>query len=303
VSCSVVLGEGKKHNGRLAVAWADYPDLTIVRVGGVRPLGQGESVTFVTSVPATAPPRIEGMTLESLLLSQDPDLVRVVRPTLEKLSIDVEICHEARAAADILISEKFDAVIVDCDDLKGGLGVLQGLRSTPSNKNSVTFAILNGKRTTTQEAFSMGANFVLQKPISALNASRCFHAALNFMLRERRRYFRHPVKMLVEIVLGDKSVRATSTNVSESGIALMLRDALPKGATPRLQFTLPETRHMLDLHAEVVWADVKGRAGFRFHDVPRQAQEELERWLNDRLEEEIPGSVDRIASAEAGPVN
>src|SRR5579864_4819319 len=127
------------------------------------------------------------MTLDSLLLSQDSDLVRIVRPTLEKLSIDVEICHEARSAADILISEKFDAVIVDCDDLKGGLEVLQGLRSTPSNKNSVTFAILNGKKTTTQDAFGMGANFVLQKPISSLNASRCFHAALNFMIKERRR--------------------------------------------------------------------------------------------------------------------
>src|SRR5579871_5257230 len=153
------------------------------------------------------------MTLDSLLLSQDPELVRIIRPTLEKLSIDVEICHEARAATDILISDKFDAIIVDCDDLKGGLAVLQGLRATPSNKNSVTFAVLNGKRTTTQEAFGMGANFVLQKPISALNASRCFHAALNFMVRERRRYFRQPVKMQVKILLADKSVNATSTNL------------------------------------------------------------------------------------------
>lgn len=239
------------------------------------------------------------MTLESLLLSQDVDVVRILRPTLEKMSIDVEICHEARAAADILISEKFDAVIVDCDDLKGGLGVLQGLRRTPSNKNSVTFALLNGKQTTTQEAFGMGANFVLQKPISALNASRCFHAALNFMLRERRRYFRHPAKMLVSIVLGDKTLRATSTNVSESGIALMLREAIPKGAQPRLQFTLPETDYKFNLEAEVIWTDVKGRAGLRFREVPKQTQEQLDRWLNDRMEEEIPGAKDRIA--EAGP--
>jgi DNA-binding response OmpR family regulator len=222
------------------------------------------------------------MTLESLLLSQDLDLVRVIRPTLEKLSIDVEICQEARQAAEILIAEKFDAVIVDCDDLNGGLAVKEGLRNTPSNKNSVTFAILNGKKTTTQQAFGMGANFVLQKPISVLNASRCFHAALNFMIRERRRYFRQPVKMLVNIVLGEKSVRATSTNISESGIALMLRDALPKGAKPRLQFTLPETKYNLDLDAEVVWADVKGRAGVRFHDVSSEAQAQLEKWLNDR---------------------
>jgi len=243
------------------------------------------------------------MTLDSLLLSQDTELVRVIRPTLEKLSIDVEICHEARAAADILISEKFDAVIVDCDDLNGGLGVLQGLRSTPSNKNSVTFAILNGKRTTTQEAFGMGANFVLQKPISALNASRCFHAALNFMVKERRRYFRHPVKMAVKIVLGDKVVKATSTNLSESGIALMLREAMPKGAAPRLQFSLPETTHKLDLEAEVVWADVKGRAGLRFHNVPVEAQDRLERWLDERLEEELPGAKERIAASEHGNVH
>jgi len=236
------------------------------------------------------------MTLESLLLSQDPDIVRVIRPTLEKLSIDVEICHEARKGADILITDKFDAVIVDCDDLNGGLGVLQGLRNTPSNKNSVAFAILNGKRTTTQEAFGMGANFVLQKPISALNASRCFHAALNFMVKERRRYFRHPVKMPVRIVLADEAVKATATNISESGIALMLREALPKGATPRLQFTLPETQFKFDLEAEVVWADVKGRAGLRFRNVPQDSQEQLENWLDDRLEEDLPGAKDRIAA-------
>src|SRR5208282_5374134 len=179
------------------------------------------------------------MTLDSLLLSKDPELVRVIRPTLEKLSIDVEICHEARAGVDILISDKFDAVIVDCDDLRGGREVLQGLRNTPSNKNSVAFAVLNGKETTMQEAFGMGVNFVLQKPISTVNASRCFHAALNFMERERRRYFRQPVKMLVNVVVDKKKIRATSTNVSEGGIALLLHEALPKNATPRVQFTLP----------------------------------------------------------------
>src|SRR4051812_42030163 len=239
------------------------------------------------------------MTLESLLLSQDQELVRVIRPTLEKLSIDVEICHEARAGADILITDKFDAVIVDCDDLNGGLAVLQGLRSTPSNKNSVAFAILNGKRTTTQEAFGMGANFVLQKPISTLNASRCFHAALNFMLKERRRYFRQPVKMLVKVVLEGKTLSATSTNVSEGGIALMMREALPKGAAPHLRFSLPNSNLSLEVEAEVAWVDVKGLAGFRFHNVPKSSQEQLEKWLDDQLEQEFPGAKERLAAAQS----
>jgi len=231
-------------------------------------------------------------------LSRDAEVLRILRPTLEKLSIDVEICQEARKATEILISEKFDAVIVDCDDLQGGLAVLQGLRATPSNKNSVTFAILNGKRTTTQEAFGMGVNFVLQKPISALNASRCFNAALNFMVKERRRYFRQPVKMLVKVILGERELRATSTNISEGGIALMLKEALPKGATPRLQFTLPEIKLAMDVESEVAWADMKGLAGFRFHNVPQSSQEQLEGWLNQQMEKELAGTPDRLA---AGP--
>lgn len=236
------------------------------------------------------------MELESLLLSRDAEVVRVLRPTLEKLSIEVEVCQDVKKASEILISEKFDAVIVDCDDLQGGLEVLQCLRATPSNRNSVTFAVLNGKKTTTQEAFGMGVNFVLQKPISALNASRCFHAALSFMERERRRYFRHPVKMLVRVFLDEKEWKATSTNVSERGIALLLHQALPKNATPLLHFTLPETGTQLEMEAEVAWADLKGHAGLRFLEVPQSSQEVLEKWLNERMEKQPPAGVEKPVS-------
>src|SRR5580658_46523 len=235
------------------------------------------------------------MALESLLLSRDAEVLRVLRPTLEKLSIDVEICQEAKKASEILIAEKFDAVIVDCDDLQGGREVLECLRATPSNKNSVTFAVLNGKKTTTQEAFGMGVNFVLQKPISSVNASRCFHAALSFMERERRRYYRQPVKMLVRVVLGDKEIKATSTNISERGIALMLHQALPKSATPRLEFTLPETRLALDVETEVAWADLKGHVGLRFLNVPASSVELLDKWINQQMEKQLPGSGEKLA--------
>jgi|SRR6267154_140874 len=237
------------------------------------------------------------MTLESLLLSRDAEVVRVLRPTLEKLSIEVEICQEAKKATEILIAEKFDAVIIDCDDLRGGLEVLQGVRTTPSNKNSVTFAVLNGKKTTTQEAFAMGVNFVLQKPISVLNASRCFNAALSFMVRERRRYYRQPVKMLVKVLVDDKGIKATSTDISEGGMALLVHQALPKNANPRLQFTLPGTTLSMDIESEVAWADLKGRVGLRFRNLPPSSQELLEKWLNEKMPKEASGSKER---ADAG---
>jgi CheY-like chemotaxis protein len=240
--------------------------------------------------------------LESLLLSRDPDVFRILRPMLEKLSIEVEVCQEAKQASEILISEKFDAVIVDCDDLPGGLEVLEGLRGTPTNKSAVAFAIVNGKKTTTQEAFGMGVNFVLHKPLSALNASRCFNAALGFMMRERRRYFRHPVKMPVAILIGDKQLKATCTDISEGGIAISTHNALPKNAKPRLQFTLPGTTLSFDLEAEVAWADLNGRVGLRYAAMPQSSQELLEGWINSQMEK-APAAVEKAAGPGASSVH
>ena len=229
------------------------------------------------------------------MLSRDAEVFRVLRATLEKLSIEIEVCQEAKKASDILISQKFDAVIVDCDDMPGGVGVLEGLRATPSNKNSVTFAIVN-ERTSTQEAFGMGVNFVLHKPLSVLNTSRCFNAALSFMLRERRRYFRHPVKMPVCLVLDGKEIKGESTNISEGGIALLLHQALPKNATPRLQFTLPASGPGLDVDTEVAWADLKGYVGLRFLNLPASSQELLEGWLTTQMERQTSGPKDILAA-------
>jgi CheY-like chemotaxis protein len=223
------------------------------------------------------------MVLESLLLSRDPQVVRVLRPTLEKLSVELEVCRGARSGGEILSSEKFDAVIVDCDDLQGGLDVLAGLRKGASNRNSVAFAILNG--TTTQRAFELGANFVLQKPVSALNAMRCFTAALGFMERERRRYFRHPIEIPATLVFGQgHELKATTTNISEGGMAIRFRGKLPRGGISRVVFTLPGTQFSMEPKACMAWADGAGRAGLRFLELPLRSRQQLEDWLGEQLQ-------------------
>ncbi len=224
------------------------------------------------------------MPLDSLLLSRDPEVIRVLQPALEKLSIEVEVCRGIGSGQEILRTEKFDAIIVDCDDLKGGLGVLEGLRKSASNKNTVTFAILNGS-TTTQQAFQMGATFVLQKPISALNARRCLSAAVNFMIRERRRYFRHPVEMPATMVFGEsQKLKATVTNISEGGMALFFRGKLPPGSVSTVAFKLPGAATPLEPKVQMAWMDESGRAGLRFIDMPKDARAQLDRWLSEQCE-------------------
>jgi len=224
------------------------------------------------------------MQLESLLLSRDPEVIRVVQPALEKLSIDVEVCRGINSGQEILRTERFDAIIVDCDDLKGALGVMEGLRKSVSNKNSVTFAIVNGS-TTTQQAFKMGANFVLQKPISALNAKRCFSAAVNFMMRERRRYFRHPVEMPATLSFGEgQKMKVTVTNLSEGGMAIFFRGPLPKGRVSTVSFNLPGAASALEPKVQVAWMDESGHAGLRFIDVSKESRAQLDAWLAGQSE-------------------
>jgi len=228
--------------------------------------------------------RVDSMNLESLLVCRDAEVVRVLRPTLEKLSIEVEVSAAARSGAEILSSSKFDAVIVDCDDLQGGVDVLRSLRKNTSNKTSVSFAILNGK-TTTQQAFEMGANFVLQKPITTAGTLRCFNTAMSFMVREKRRYFRCPLEMPVSLVFNQgEALKATATNLSEGGMAIHFDGTLAKNAVAKVQFTLPGTKALMEPKGEVAWADGLGRAGIRFQEVPESSREQLERWIMKRLE-------------------
>jgi CheY-like chemotaxis protein len=223
------------------------------------------------------------MGLQSLLVTRDSEIIRVLRPTLEQLSIGVEVCRGARSGNEILTTEKFDGVIVDCDDLQGGLEVLEALKKGTSNRNSVAFAILNG--TTTQRAFELGANFVLQKPVSPLNSMRCFSAAVGFMIRERRRYFRHSVDMNVKLVFGDgKEITATATNLSEGGMAIHYDGKLAKSGFTKSVFNLPGRSASVECKAELAWADGSGRAGVRFGEMSSVAREQLDRWLSEQME-------------------
>jgi ActR/RegA family two-component response regulator len=228
------------------------------------------------------------MSLESLFVSRDTDLVRVLQPAFERFSVAVEVCVGPHAGTEILATEHFDAVIVDCDDLQGALDVLRGVRKTAANKSSVSLAVLHG-RTTTAQAFDMGANFVLQKPVSALNALRCAHAAVGMMARERRRYYRHPVQIPVTAIFsnGDQA-KITATNVSEGGMALRFEKPLPQETLSTVAFLLPGMRAEMELRSDLAWTDERGKAGVKFLDLPKSAKQLLENWLLEQFTRNNP---------------
>src|SRR5579872_2923346 len=122
------------------------------------------------------------MTLRALLIIQDPESLRVLRRVLDELRISVESTGSVDRSGELLAKHRYDAIVVDCDDLAGAPELMRRLRQSPSNKRSLVFAVVNGK-TSVAKAFDSGANFVLDKPLTQERALRSFRAAHGLMMR------------------------------------------------------------------------------------------------------------------------
>ena len=228
------------------------------------------------------------MALQSLLLSRHDDVIRVLRRVLNDLEIEVEVCTVPDKAIEELARRKWDAIIIDCDDCHGALDVLRSVRQLASNKTSTAFAIINGI-TSVRNAFEMGANLALEKPITADRALHSFRAVHGMMLAERRRYYRHPVDMAVTLRYEDKEkqrqheVLATAINLSEGGMAVKLK-SMPSDtkAVATIKFVLPGTSSWIETNGTIAWVDGESQAGIRFENPPFTVKELMAKWFNQK---------------------
>lgn len=222
------------------------------------------------------------MALQALLLSNDPEVHRTIRRVLDAANIDLDLSNNAEQARHILLRRKYDALLVDCDDMPHGPQVLKELRLGKSNKSCIAFAVVNGK-TNIQQAFEMGANFVLDKPIALDRATRSVRAAQGLIMRERRRYHRHLVKATGAILVDQGAeLPLNITNISQGGISIECSRRLDEGGAARVRLQLPGTKRSLDIKGEVAWSTPEGRAGIRFQVLSAEAKKELDIWLEKR---------------------
>jgi CheY-like chemotaxis protein len=224
------------------------------------------------------------MAVTALLVCRDEEANRVIRRAMDELGITHRRLDDAEQGAAAVAQQKFDAVIVDCDDLAGGPELLQQVRRGSSNRMAIAFALTNGA-TGVRAAFDLGANFVLEKPVAYERAVRGLRAAHGLMMRERRRYLRQPVNTPILITLPDRTeVRASLIDISEGGAAIRPLSGISEGVMVQVNFSLPEIRRPLELRAEISWLGPAGRAGLRFSSISEQVRNSLEQWLLDQAE-------------------
>jgi DNA-binding response OmpR family regulator len=222
------------------------------------------------------------MALQALLLTRDPEVQRTLRRVMDAANIELDLSNTSEQARLALSRHKYDAFLVDCDDMQQGPSVLRELRQGKSNRSCIAFAVVNGQ-TTVQQAFEMGANFVLDKPISIDRATRSVRAAQGLILRERRRYHRHLIKATGAIMVDSGTeIPVSITNISQGGISIECSRRLDQGGAARLRFQLPGSRKALEIKGEVMWSTPEGKSGIRFQVLSMEVKKELDSWLDKR---------------------
>lgn len=223
-----------------------------------------------------------------LLVSSDIQIIDTLCHFMEQMAMHVEVCSDINSAARKLCHTKFEAVAVDFKNPAEALELIKKPREMTSHKGVVVLAILNN-RNEMPSAFRGGASFALVRPLIPAILMRTLRASYPLMVRERRRYYRCPVQIAVNISSTSRpDFIATSVNISEGGMALATSVPLQVGERIHLKLNLPGTESTTRINSEVCWNDMAGRVGLQFVHVPPLAMEALQSWLADRLEESLP---------------
>jgi DNA-binding NarL/FixJ family response regulator len=226
------------------------------------------------------------MGLKSLVLCADEKIVRVLRRVLSDLEIGIEHCTDPDGAIHKLTRQRFEAVIIDCTDLKTATSVLKSARSAPVNKRAVAVAIMDG-HTGLRSAFDMGAHFVLYKPVSTERAKSSFRAARALMKRERRRNSRVAIQVPVTLKNDHTGFLQTAptSDISEGGMAVQFAKQQKDPGPWNVHFTLPGTGRAIDVVGEVAWHNPGGQIGIRFTNLQVDLAHGLRQWLNQQSPE------------------
>lgn len=227
------------------------------------------------------------MSLSALLLTRDEGVIQVLRSVLPEIGIHTDQCASPQIAHLRVVRQKYEAIIVDLDSAES-IEFMMNLRQLPQTKNAIIFGILEDMPVTV--AFQGGANFVLEKPLIEEKVHKSFRAAYGMIMRERRRYYRHPVELVAYLEDEHNREVASITNISEGGMALKIGFVLIPGMQLKWKFELPDKKLTVEGKGEVSWADVQGNAGIRFVQLSVLNRSRLEEWLGEQSVDE-PGAT------------
>ena len=226
------------------------------------------------------------MTLSALLVCLDEGSAQLWQRALQELSIRVEYCPDFVRAGIRLAQERYDVMIVEGKSTRQVVSLLGETRLSRENAATLAVVVLAGQESA-REIFSLGANFILHKPLAYEQVLSSLRAARAVMYRDKRKKARATVHAQATIDYANVSQeRATLIDLAEDGMSVQFGKKIPPVEKVYFQFKLPGQAANIRLSGQVMWQDWKGRAGVQFADVPRASRRLLSDFLGAKLKDQ-----------------
>jgi len=220
------------------------------------------------------------MGLDCLLVTADPALLGQMKSAFGTRAASLDLRQDSASAIELAARRHLDGLVIDCDDVVGGMETLAKVRNSRSNKDTLIIAVVNGL-TSTGTALDSGASFVLCKPVQEARLQSVLDIAVPRMECEHRRYFRYnadlPVRLKNHL---EQPITARMKNVSESGLAIKLADPVHLTGVVPVEFDIPSIEpQVFRTKADVVWSD-SFEMGLRYLYIEKDSEIALKSWLS-----------------------
>lgn len=217
--------------------------------------------------------------LELLVVSSDHQVVKAVADAIHTLHGRLSCAASVTTARDYIGWHKVGGIVIDMN-LPGALELLGRMRGGSPNRFSVVFACVDSPAES-QVAIRAGVNFVLHLPLLPEKIAHIFTAAADMMVAERRRYFRYPLMVPVELKMKERQVESTMSNLSEGGMAIWSLYYHAPGSSIQFAFEIP-FGGLIRGEGEVAWTNADGLAGIKFNILADEAYHHLSGWVARR---------------------
>lgn len=171
------------------------------------------------------------MSYQALLFCLDERLARVVTQVFSELDFTVEAVNEPFAAVKKLMAQRYDAVVVDCENEPNATLLFKSARNSSSNQSSLALALVEGQAGVAK-AYRIGANLVLTKPINVEQAKGTLRVARGLLRKNSDAATPGPAAAA-------KSTPVTGSAPLKPAIQNVERAPSPNAYAPELESTLP----------------------------------------------------------------
>ena len=237
------------------------------------------------------------MPLLALIVCPDELNTGILQEVLRELHVETETCGTVAKASGLLRTRSVDAVVLDSDMPQA----TQLIDTIAQRGGGIRVIALLSPKADSEQAFQMGAHFVLYKPVSRDRAQVSLEYAFRAAGKDRRQGDRQPVHLFTS--LSSATLPAAPVmllNLSPTGTAVQSRDRLPPDSKLYFEFKIPGQTATVRMSGDLVWQDLQGRAGIRFANVPATSRKALDHWLEENqagdsaLPVEAPLEVERF---------